>query len=334
MAQPVFEDNAKAIVIDNGTSSIKAGFAGNDAPSVEIPTIIAKPKLFQSSMVGMGQKRVFIGTEAKNKKGIPLTLSYPIERGIITNWDDMETIYQHLYNEEIGVKSDEYPVLLTDIIANNKFNRKKMTEIMFEKFNVPAIGIENQSVLALFASGNTSGITIDSGAGGTRLVPVDEGYIINYAVRTMKIGGDDITNHMIRFMNNDGYTFKSKKDAQIVQNIKETLGYVATDFEEECNYIQFQKIKDEFLCAESSDNCTSPSTTEFLNKNQVKAEYKLPDGQVIKVNDVRFKSPEIMFNPNFENGVMYGLSQLLNDNKAVHRRMVQLLQKYRSSILK
>ena len=122
MSQPVYEDNVNAIVIDNGTSCIKAGFAGNDAPSVEIPTIIGKPQVFQSSMVGMGQKRVFIGVHAKKKRGIPVSLSYPIERGIITNWDDMETIYHHLFDEEIGVKSCEYPVLLTDIIENNKYD--------------------------------------------------------------------------------------------------------------------------------------------------------------------------------------------------------------------
>jgi actin, other eukaryote len=172
-------DEISALVIDNGSGMMKAGFSGDDAPRAVFPTIVGIPR-HKNLMVGMGQKDSYVGDEAQSKRGI-LNLNYPIQHGLIKDWDDIEKIWHHTFYNELKVAPEEHPILLTESQGNTDKSREKMTQIIFETFNTPAIYISCQQVLSLYASGRETGLVIDSGDGITKIVPIHQGHVLQHA---------------------------------------------------------------------------------------------------------------------------------------------------------
>ena len=167
-------------MIDNGSGIIKAGIAGDEEPKVVFPSLVGRPKM-SGGMVGMEKKDCYVGDEAVSKKGI-LKLSYPINHGVIENWDDMTKIWKHILYNELKVVPEERPVMLTEVPFNPKSNREISTEIMFEEFKVPALYLVTPAVLSLIATGRSTGLVIDSGEGVTTTASIYENHSLKYSI--------------------------------------------------------------------------------------------------------------------------------------------------------
>lgn len=275
-----------AIVIDNGSGVVKAGMSGENMPSVKFPSIVGRPRS-DKQMIGVESKTEYIGDEAQKMRGV-LNLKYPIESGIVTDWDDMEKVWAYCFNNELRVDPSEHKVLLTEAPMNPKVNREKMTSLMFETFQVQGMYVSIQAVLSLYSNGRTTGCVIDSGDGVTHAVPVFEGYSIPHAVKKNLIAGRAITNHMTNLLQADGITTQGGASAwaQIVKKMKEEVCFVALNLEE----------------AKTKANTSS---------EHIKT-YELPDGSTVTVNLPTFMAPEALFDPGLikEGDETLGIHQL------------------------
>ncbi|EFC39590.1 hypothetical protein NAEGRDRAFT_60876 [Naegleria gruberi] len=246
-----------ALVIDNGSGMCKAGFSGDDAPRVVFPSIIGQPKHLSE------MSEFYVGDEAQSKRGL-LNLRNPINQGIVNNWDDMERIWFHTFYNELRVAPEEYPILMSEVSLNLKTNREMMSQIMFEKFCVPALYVANRAVLALYASGKSTGMIVNSG----------DSVMLCHAILKMDLGGRDLTNYLMKMLTERGYTFTNTAEREIVRDRKEKLCYLALDFQEEMNSV----VREE------------PTIDRKL--------YDIPEGNVVTLGNERFRCPEILFHPN------------------------------------
>ncbi|CAJ1401494.1 unnamed protein product [Effrenium voratum] len=172
-------------------------------------------------------------------------------------------------------------------------NRERMTQIMFEVFYVPALYVATQAVLALYASGRTTGIVCDSGDGVTHVVPIYEGFLIPHAVGRVNFAGRDLTEYLMKLVQAAGTSLSTTAEREIARVVKEQCCYVAENFE------------DEMKKAESSGAC------ELL--------HELPDGNELRMNSERFRCPESMFDP-----ALIGLPEAEGIHKQVYHAIMRV----------
>jgi centractin len=235
-------------------------------------------------MAGAVDGDLFIGQRAQSLRGL-LKLHYPLQHGMVTDWQDMERLWQHIYMDALQVSPEEHPVLLTEAALNPRKHRDQAAEIFFETFNVPALFVSIQAVLALYASGRTTGIVLDSGDGVTHAVPVYEGFAISSAIRRNDLAGRDVTEHLSLLLRKEqGFRTTTSAEMEVVREVKEQACFVA---------LEPKREEREWLATRQGD------------------QYKLPDGRILDLALERFRAPEILFSPELVGSEAEGIPALL-----------------------
>ncbi|KAM9924763.1 hypothetical protein OXX80_011118 [Metschnikowia pulcherrima] len=301
------------IVIDNGSGNIKAGFAGEEKPRSFAPSFVGRPK-YQKIMAGSSLSAIeenalkynnthtYIGDVAQQYRGL-LRLSYPLEHGVVTNWDDMERVWHYTYSRHLKAAPEDHPLLITEAPLNPRANRDQMCQVLFETFNVPCAYVSIQAVLSLYASGRTTGVVVDSGDGVTHVVPVYDGFSMPPSIKRMDVAGRDITENLafnIRRMS--GVTLQSSSELDIARMIKEKCCFVSKDpSRDEKTYHGVPYSH--YLSPGVAGGITHEGSDLFTS-------YKLPDGHTLNLGVEQFRAPEILFNPQLIGSESPGIHEL------------------------
>ncbi|XP_065578674.1 actin-3-like [Artemia franciscana] len=241
---------------------------------------------------GSYSKNIYLGVATGTRSDL-LTLEYPIQHGIVTDFEAMEQIFQHIFHQELCIDPEEYPVLLTEAPFNPEAKRNTMIKMLFEKFNIPQLRVEKAPILSLLDMRKKTGIVVDCGDDVTHVIPVYDGNILLKDCSSVNLGDRDVKNHLRSTLmkSNRGVDFKS----DTLYHIQEKKCLVALDFEKEMASFHEQS---------------------WWRKRKISKEnsYKLPDGKVITIGNESIRSTEVLFQPSLFGKRGFGITEALYDS--------------------
>lgn len=312
-------DEVSAIVVDLGSHSCKAGYAGEDAPKAVFPSVVGcieqtslteavkaegeaeemktGVKLGESEK-GKPKRNLYVGTQALGYRRDNMEVVPAMKDGAVADWEIVDKIWDHAFRERLLIDPKEHPMLLAEPSTNTQQHREKTVELMFEKYRIPALFLAKNAVLTSFATGRATSLVVDCGGGSTTVAAVHDGYVLQKAVRTSPIGGEVLTECLLKTLESRGvvvrprFSFK-RKEIRPGEFELSNLEFPNTT-ESYYRYMQREIAADikEALCCVPDSNFD-----EVAYANIPTTPYELPDGQTIEVAADRFRIPDLMFNP-------------------------------------
>ncbi|KAM9316558.1 actin-like protein 6A [Gastrophryne carolinensis] len=304
-AKKVLTDQNRALVFDIGSYLVRAGYREDDHPQVEFPTILGS--IFNEKD---GSTPTYCIDSKSNE--VPLEnmeAVSPLQDGLIEDWDGFQAILDHTY-KALNAKSRLHPVLMSEAAWNTREKREKLTELMFEHYNVPAFYLCKNAILAAFANGRNTALVLDSGSEYTTAIPVRDGCVIPKGIVKSPLAGNFLTmecRELFKEMNVDiipPYMIDSKEAVPEGEPAKwkkkENLSQVTESWH---NYL-CNKVIHDFKSTVLQVSNTIYNENVAGKKSPV--HYEFPNGYNCKLEVERLRIPEVLFDPSLAKGSCQG----------------------------
>jgi len=306
-------DEVNALVFDFGTSTTKAGFAGEDVPKAVFPTMLGcipdnssnnnadTMDTSDDNQQNIANKTKYVSGSTKLAFPRPgMELKSPLKDGLVHDWDLFEALVEHTY-EHLNTDPKQHPLMRSECPWNTKELRVKEAELMFEKFDVPALFLCKSAVLTTFACGRSTALVVDGGAGSMSVTPVYDGFVLYNNIKRNNTAGDFLTDYYRNHLET-----KKKLDIVPIYKIKsksavgegEPAKYIAKKLEgithSYDSYMKNQVVCDfQKMVPRMSDRAYQEETLTSLPTTP----YEFPNGYNDSFGIERYQGPEQLFNP-------------------------------------
>ncbi|ORX51308.1 Actin/actin-like protein [Hesseltinella vesiculosa] len=302
-------DEVNALVLDIGTSNVRAGYAGEDTPKVMFPTSVGylpsdgDVVMSDSTSKEPSQKysQYYIGDNKINKPRPGMQIINPMEDGLVNDWDTMEAIWDATFNSFLRVDPTEHPLLCTEPAWNTTQNREKLAEIAFETFDFPAFYLAKDAVMSAFSVGRATALVLDSGGGMTSAVPVYDGYVLKKGILRSPIAGNLLTQQILDQLESDlnvsvtpSYKVKTKAPVGSGQPAKAEL---RSDVDVTDSFNDYQVSRAILEYKESVCQVSEVTFDEGIMGSRPQKPFEFPDGYNNNFGAERYSLPEILYQP-------------------------------------
>ncbi|VEL32466.1 unnamed protein product [Protopolystoma xenopodis] len=310
-------DEVGALVFDFGSHSLRGGFAGEDSPKIDIPSVIGIiPEQEKKPKRVMAGHNIMVANEK-------MELSNFMKDGLIEDFDHFENVVDYMVKFLTPTEITEHPILFSEPAWNTKAKREKVTEILFEKFKIPAFYVAKNAALTCFANGRHTGLVLDCGSTYTSAIPVYDGLVLSQCIVRSPLAGDFIVRQAQRLLVDEFkvdlvpyYRVESKASLLITISTITIHSFTSSFFEEvvkdreparwkekknlpkvteSYDYYMTKLLLQDFVASvlQVSDDKYDQSQADTFPM----ISYEFPNGFNIELGHERFHLPESLFDP-------------------------------------
>ncbi|KAF2654511.1 actin-like ATPase domain-containing protein [Lophiostoma macrostomum CBS 122681] len=234
-----------AIVIDNGSSSVRAGWSFDSKPRISLPPLMARyrDRKLMRTFTFVGSDVYSDGTARGQAKNI-----YEPGSNIVNNWDVLEGVLDYCFIK-LGVDgqhgSIDRPIVMTEPVANLAYSRKTMSEILFECYGAPSVAYGVDSLFSYSYNGGKNGLVVSSSYTSTHLIPVVQSKAMLSQTTRLNWGRFQSAEYLLKLLRLKYPSFPGKiSDPQAEDLVREHC-YVSQDYESELSrYLDWTGLED------------------------------------------------------------------------------------------
>mmetsp|Transcript_7968 Transcript_7968/g.17549 ORF Transcript_7968/g.17549 Transcript_7968/m.17549 type:complete len:438 (-) Transcript_7968:184-1497(-) len=296
-------DEVSALVLDIGSTATKAGYAGEDCPKFVVPSSVGVVGGESGSSVdsasGMSAE-MHVGTSALSVRRDGMRVVSPLSDGIIADWDVAEALVEHTYKHCLRCDASEHPLLMAESTFNAPAAREKTTELLFEKFNVPALFLSKNATLAAFAAGRGTALVLEMGGGSACAAAVHDGYVLHKPLKRSPFCGEWMDKLMRASLTmrepptalHPLYTLNRSAAGPAEETL--TVNEYPGTHPSYHQYMQMQLVRE---AREASCRVAPSAPSDASPLDATPWEHELPDHSLVDLGYERYHLPELLFTP-------------------------------------